>query len=45
MGVLRDGDDPERVAKIDHVRAGCAALPGTVTVHRSLGGDECLGTA
>jgi uncharacterized protein involved in propanediol utilization len=40
LGILLDHGDPERAAKIDHVRAGCAALPGTVTVHRSLGPDE-----
>ncbi|PWR11336.1 kinase [Micromonospora acroterricola] len=40
LGVLFDQTDPERAAKIEHVRTGCAALPGTVTVHRSLGPGE-----
>ncbi|MET8309669.1 kinase [Micromonospora sp. NPDC005173] len=43
LGVLLDRDDPERAAKIDHVRAACVALPGTVTVHRSLGTGELAG--
>ncbi|MCX5066821.1 kinase [Micromonospora lupini] len=43
LGVLLAEDDPERAAKIDHVRAACAALPGQVTVHRSLGADELSG--
>ncbi|MEV4657874.1 kinase [Micromonospora sp. NPDC049301] len=45
LGVLLDQADPERAAKIDHVRTGCAALPGTVTVHRSLGADDLSGGA
>ncbi|MFC4022123.1 kinase [Micromonospora sp. GCM10011542] len=45
LGILLGHDDPQRTAKIDHVRAGCAALPGTVTVHRSLGPDEYVTSA
>ncbi|MEH1167104.1 kinase [Micromonospora sp. CPCC 205539] len=43
LGVLLDQADPERAAKVDHVRSACAVLPGTVTVHRSLGADELTG--
>ncbi|MER7761430.1 kinase [Streptomyces sp. NPDC097619] len=37
LGILLDADDPELDTKTAHVRAGCAALGGGVSVHRSLG--------
>ncbi|MFG2296400.1 kinase [Streptomyces sp. NPDC048603] len=40
LGILLDADDPELDAKTKHVRDGCAALGGTVSVHRSLGTGE-----
>lgn len=36
LGILLDDSDREREVKIDHVRASCAGLNGTLAVHRSL---------
>ncbi len=41
LGVLLEAHDPSLAGKTEHVRAGCAALGGEVSVHRSLGtGDS-----
>jgi L-threonine kinase len=37
VGVLIGADDPERAAKVAHVRAACRPLGGEVSTHRSRG--------
>ncbi|NUL04503.1 kinase [Streptomyces lunaelactis] len=37
LGILYAADDPELTRKVGAARAACSALPGTTTVHRSLG--------
>ncbi|MFG2977276.1 kinase [Streptomyces sp. NPDC048331] len=40
LGVLLEANDPALAGKTEHIRAGCAALGGEVSVHRSLGADD-----
>lgn len=40
LGVLLEAHDPSLAGKTEHVRAGCAALGGEVSVHRSLGAGD-----
>jgi uncharacterized protein involved in propanediol utilization len=40
LGVLLEAGDPELDGKAEHIRAGCAALGGEVSVHRSLGAGD-----
>ncbi|MGW7328033.1 kinase, partial [Streptomyces sp. NPDC054840] len=40
LGVLLEANDPALTGKTEHIRAGCAALGGEVSVHRSLGADD-----
>ncbi len=37
LGILYAADDPELTVKVGTALTACAALPGTTTVHRSLG--------
>ncbi|GHE73704.1 GHMP family kinase ATP-binding protein [Streptomyces vinaceus] len=37
LGILYAADDPELAVKVGSALSACAALPGTTTVHRSLG--------
>ncbi len=40
LGILIDHCDPDATAKTEAALAGCAALPGTTAVHRSLGHED-----
>ncbi|MCX4775406.1 kinase [Streptomyces sp. NBC_01264] len=40
LGVLLEAGDPALAGKTEHIRAGCAALGGETSVHRSLGGGD-----
>ncbi|MFG2602140.1 kinase [Streptomyces sp. NPDC048514] len=40
LGILIDRTDPDAAAKTEAALAGCAALPGTTAVHRSLGHED-----
>ncbi|MFD9726297.1 kinase [Streptomyces sp. NPDC059072] len=40
LGVLLEANDPALAGKTEHIRAGCSALGGEVSVHRSLGADD-----
>ncbi|MFJ9338730.1 kinase [Streptomyces sp. NPDC101733] len=40
LGVLLEAHDPALAGKTEHIRAGCAALGGEVSVHRSLGAGD-----
>ncbi|MFB7908793.1 kinase [Kitasatospora sp. NPDC056076] len=40
LGVLLPAGDPELAAKVEHARAACRSVGGTVSVHRTLGPEE-----
>lgn len=40
LGILIDHADPDAAAKTEAALAGCAALPGTTAVYRSLGHED-----